>query len=148
MMRHDRPTSILEQSMTVENGMDHSDLERDSPSSRDDYKEDITRRLGLINAELRRKHSENDEKDSMMQIDKRENSSDFNGTSGIKEEFPSPNDVNERSEDRKEEISVRNDIQMDEPLDIKKESSSIEFNINNELKNHIKEELRVRDEFR
>ena len=149
LMRHDRPSSILEQSMTTENGTDHSDMERDSPSSRDEYTRDIRARLGMnFNSDFRNSLDNSLPKESLSsqnRLDSR-NSMDFDDKQEIKQELPLTNGEESEQTSRKEEIRVRNDIQMNDSIKIKKEEDGNDFHVKEEVR--VKEELRVRDEFR
>ncbi|KAA0201011.1 hypothetical protein HAZT_HAZT005047 [Hyalella azteca] len=152
MLRHDRTSLLLEQSIHTENGTDHSDMERDSPASRDEYPnpDDIRARLGIsLNTDFRSLDSSL-VKDVYRSEDRNNspNSIDFNDKSDIKQELSMTNGEDLDLDNRKEEIRVRNDIQIkDVNLNIKKEESSGNFHhVKEEIR--VKEELRVRDEFR
>ena len=152
LLRHDRPSSILEQTMTTtENGTDHSDMERDSPASRDDYphRDDIRTRLGLsLTSDFRGLENLSAPKESFpSHTNHSPNSLDFSDKSDIKQELSLTNGDESQLDNRKEEIRVRNDIQMNSQLSIKKEDDrNGDFPVKEEIR--IKEELRVRDEFR
>uniref|UniRef100_A0A6A7FUS4 Protein tiptop-like n=2 Tax=Hirondellea gigas TaxID=1518452 RepID=A0A6A7FUS4_9CRUS len=151
MLRQDRASSILERTMTTENGTDHSDMERDSPASREEYasRDDIRARLGIhLNSNFRNLENSLLHKDAFStnsQI-RSPNTIDFNEKSDIKQEMPMTNGEESELDKRKDEIRVRNDIQIKDNLNIKKENADGEFPVKEEIR--IKEELRVRDEFR
>lgn len=152
LMRHDRPSLLLEQSMITENGTDHSDMERDSPASRDDYPnpDDIRARLGIsLNTDFSSLDNSGMSKNLYATPNRHDspNSVDFNDKSDIKQELPLTNGDEMEQDGRKEEIRVRSDIQMkDGNLNIKKESANNDYLIKEEIR--VKDELRVRDEFR
>ena len=150
-MLRDRPSSILEQTMTTENGTDHSDLDQDSPASRDEYphRDDIRARLGLtLSADFRGLENCNLGKESFPHVNNDSpNSLDFSDKSEIKQELTLTNGDDSPHDNRKEEIRVRSDMQINEQISIKKENErNGEFPVKEEIR--VKEELRVRDEFR